>query len=90
MGVVIECSEKTEYDPKKVKNIVEVVDKKPIYSKALMELAEWLSSYYFHPIGEVLRTMLPVSSKGKKLVKKYQLTDKGFRERRKILLPVNS
>ena len=81
VGVVIECSEITEYDPKRIKAIVEVVDKKPIYSKELMQLAEWLSSYYFHPIGEVLRTMLPVSSKGKKLVKKYKLTDKGLETR---------
>ena len=59
-----------------------MVDRKPIYSVELMALAEWLSSYYFHPIGEVLRTMLPVSSKGKKLVKKYKLTDKGEELRR--------
>ena len=82
IGVVIESSETTDLDPKKIKNIIELVDKKPIYSDKLMDLAAWLSSYYLHPIGEVLRTMLPVSSMGKKLVRKYILTDLGVNEKK--------
>ena len=78
VGVVIACRKSVDFDESKVKSILEVVDKTPIYSQQLMDLANWLSSYYFHPIGEVLRTMLPVSSKGKRLVRKYQLTEEGL------------
>src|SRR5690606_23437044 len=40
----------------------------------------WISTYYMHPIGEVLKTMLPASST--KLTKEiYELSEKGVLER---------
>ena len=47
--------------PYKLKPVAEVIDESPAYASPIMTLAKWLSSYYFHPIGEVLRTMLPAS-----------------------------
>src|SRR4028118_1092449 len=37
----------------------EVVDREPILTPALLELAEFTADYYMTPIGEVIRSMLP-------------------------------
>ena len=42
-----------------IKNIFEVLDEEPVYSEVLLELAQWMSEYYFYPIGEILKSMLP-------------------------------
>lgn len=76
IGVVVDVSDvepKTRFE---LKPILETLDSEPIYSEGLLTLARWLSTYYLFPLGEVLRTMLPVS-----LVKKektqFRLTELG-------------
>lgn len=59
VGVVWEIDPEYSGDAEKLKSVVSVIDDKPIYSPQMVQLAKWLSSYYLHPIGEVLRTMLP-------------------------------
>ncbi len=59
-----------------LKPIDAILDTSPVYSSVTLKLAQWLSSYYMHPIGEVLRTMLPASS-SKVVKKKYHLTESG-------------
>lgn len=59
-----------------IKAIKAVLDECPIYSPALLQLAQWMSTYYMHPIGEVLRTMLPASSK-KTFKITYAITESG-------------
>ena len=60
--------------------IVSVLDKSPAYSPVMLDLARWLSSYYMHPIGEVLKTMLPASGTKSKEAR-ADLTDQGHSER---------
>ena len=60
----------------KIKYINSVLDAEPVYSLVLMRLAEWLSQYYMHPVGEVLRAMLPASNKKSTKVT-YELTGDG-------------
>ncbi|HNZ06174.1 MAG TPA: primosomal protein N' [Candidatus Cloacimonadota bacterium] len=43
----------------KCKAILEVLDDSPLISKALMDLAQWMSSYYRCPVGVCLFAMLP-------------------------------
>ena len=40
------------------KFIHDVLDAEPILSGELLHLAQWISEYYFAPLGEVLKTML--------------------------------
>lgn len=61
----------------KIKPIKRMIDEGPIYSPKLMALAKWMSEYYLHPIGEVLRTMLPASS-AKIKKQNIKLTAKGL------------
>jgi primosomal protein N' (replication factor Y) len=48
------------------KTLHKVLDTEPLIDDLLMRLAEWISSYYLAPIGEVLRAMLPLQAEFKR------------------------
>ncbi len=49
----------------RIRDISELLDKTPLLSEDLMRLAGWMSEYYAHPVGEILKVMLPAGLKGK-------------------------
>ncbi len=48
-----------EVNQPEVKCIAALLDEKPLLSAELLELSRWVASYYFAPLGEALRVMLP-------------------------------
>ncbi|SVB78176.1 uncharacterized protein METZ01_LOCUS231030, partial [marine metagenome] len=42
-----------------IKNIESLVDSHPVLDKTLWKLIHWMSTYYFTPIGQVAKTVLP-------------------------------
>ncbi len=60
----------------KIKDLLQVLDTEPVLDPSLMELGDWIARYYLAPIGEVLRTMLPLAAEIKK-AKLYWITDTG-------------
>lgn len=59
-GIVVkDYVEAIKFDESKLKGVIEVLDTRPIFSKELIELAFWTSQYYFAPIGDVFKAMLP-------------------------------
>jgi primosomal protein N' (replication factor Y) len=65
-----------EAPPVAAKAVESVLDAEPILSPALMELGRWISQYYLSPLGEVLRTMLPLMAEVRRHVL-YRITDAG-------------
>jgi primosomal protein N' (replication factor Y) len=53
-----------------------LLDEEPILSEDLLKLGEWIASYYIAPLGEVLRTMLPLTAEVRRTVY-YRITDLG-------------
>ena len=49
----------------RIREIASLVDEEPLLTEELLDLARWMSSYYLHPLGEVLRAVLPSTIKGK-------------------------
>ncbi|MDD4857951.1 MAG: primosomal protein N', partial [Candidatus Krumholzibacteria bacterium] len=49
----------------RIKELSGLVDEEPLLTGALLDLARWMSAYYLHPLGEVLKAVLPSSVKGK-------------------------
>ncbi len=47
----------------KLKKVVKIIDKEPLLSSELMNLAHWISSYYVCPLGQVLAAMVPAAVK---------------------------
>ena len=58
VGVYLKTSSST-LDPHKIKAVDAVLEKTPSFNPTLLALAEWISTYYCAPIGEVIRMMLP-------------------------------
>jgi primosomal protein N' (replication factor Y) (superfamily II helicase) len=58
------------------KNVVSVLDPAPVLDEQLMRLGKWISDYYLAPLGEVFRTMLPLSAEFKRTIL-YRITEQG-------------
>ncbi len=59
------------------KPILQVLDTAPALTPELMQLGRWIAQYYIAPIGEVLRTMLPLAAEFRRVIA-YHITDKGI------------
>ncbi|MBR6801847.1 MAG: primosomal protein N' [Eubacteriaceae bacterium] len=71
---VVCVENESEYDPEKLKEIVDVVDVMPIIPDYLMDVAYFLRDEYFCTFSEALNTVLPANEK---IVKRlsYSATD---------------
>ena len=57
-GIVVAKSAESDYSGKH-KNIKELIDLQPVMDNKLWKLVQWMSSYYFTPVGQVVKTVLP-------------------------------
>jgi primosomal protein N' (replication factor Y) len=60
----------------KTKALLQVLDTEPVLDDQLLRLGRWIATYYLAPIGEVFRTMLPLSAEFKKKIA-YRITEQG-------------
>lgn len=60
IGFVLSIVNKTEVPKDKLKPISERLDTTSLVSPHILELCQWLSNYYHHPLGEVLDLAIPV------------------------------
>ena len=60
-----------------VRRVSQILDTTPALTSELMQLGRWIAQYYIAPIGEVLRTMLPLSAEFRRVIG-YRITDKGI------------
>jgi primosomal protein N' (replication factor Y) len=61
----------------KAKLVLRVLDRAPLLDDQLLRLGRWLAQYYIAPLGEVLRTMLPLSAEWKR-ARGYRITEIGI------------
>src|SRR5215467_4559804 len=76
LGIVTELHDR---EPRvKAKPILEVLDPEnaPALNDELLRLGKWISEYYLAPIGDVFRTMLPLSAEFRRVVL-CRITDGG-------------
>ena len=73
-GVVVRVHDQAP--PVEAKPLLSILDPEPIVSGSLLELGEWIAQYYIAPLGEVLRTMLPLMAEVRRVVL-YRITDTG-------------
>jgi primosomal protein N' (replication factor Y) len=62
-----------------------LLDEEPVLDSGLIALGQWIAAYYCAPIGEVLRTMVPLSGEVRR-GKVYSLTASGIDATRQLLL----
>ncbi len=73
-GVVLAVHDNNPNMP--VKEALRLIDPEPVLDDELIALGRWISGYYCSPLGEVLRSMLPLSAEIRS-GKVYSLTDSG-------------
>ena len=59
-GIIISLKRNTSYDGD-IKNILEIIDDSPVFTKELWALIEWISYYYITPIGKVFNSALSIN-----------------------------
>jgi primosomal protein N' (replication factor Y) len=74
IGVVVGFAE--EAPPGEVKEVLTLVDERPVFDDGMLALARWIAEYYCAPLGEVLRGMAPLSGESRRSVV-YTLTEDG-------------
>src|SRR2546428_4087216 len=73
-GVVVEVHDRKP--AVKTKGVLNVLDSAPVLDEQLMRLAKWIADYYLAPLGEVFRTMLPLSAEFKRAIA-YRIAEEG-------------
>jgi primosomal protein N' (replication factor Y) len=58
------------------RNVVSVLDTVPVLDEQLMRLGKWIADYYLAPLGEVFRTMLPLSAEFQRTIT-YRISEQG-------------
>jgi primosomal protein N' (replication factor Y) len=56
-GYVLEETENK--DDKEIKAILDILDDNPLFPPSMIHFFKWISDYYMHPVGEVIKTALP-------------------------------
>ena len=73
-GIVVNLH---DHKPKvQTKKLIEVLDPEPVLDPSLMRLGKWIADYYLAPLGEVLRTMLPLGAEFKRMIS-YRIAEAG-------------
>src|SRR5690348_13088845 len=76
VGVVTEIHHRMPAVP--AKSVLQLLDEDslPALTDELVRLGRWISEYYLAPLGEVFRSMLPLSAEFQRMVV-YRITDTG-------------
>jgi primosomal protein N' (replication factor Y) len=74
MGIVVDLHDRKPQVA--TKNILNVVDSVAALDEISLRLGRWISDYYLAPMGEVFRSMLPLTAEFKRVIA-YQITDEG-------------
>jgi len=82
-GVILNCHD----DPPAVatREAMRLIDAEPVLNSELLALGRWIAGYYCAPLGEVLRSMLPLASEIRS-GKIWSLTDSGRDAARQLML----
>ncbi|CAL7961633.1 primosome factor N' [Gammaproteobacteria bacterium] len=59
IGIVLEIATESKFEPAKLKAVITVLDDEPLLPKSILDLINWVSKYYHHPIGDVVNNALP-------------------------------
>jgi primosomal protein N' (replication factor Y) (superfamily II helicase) len=66
-----------DHEPEvQTKNVIQALDAEPVLDPSLMRLGQWIADYYLAPLGEVLRTMLPLGAEFKRSIS-YRIAEAG-------------
>lgn len=69
IGIIISISDTSKLPRHKLKKAITLLDEVPLLPKKHLQLIEWASYYYHHPIGDVVFTSIPAALRQGKAAK---------------------
>ena len=60
-GYIVGFIEESPMD--RIREIIDVIDRKPVLSPRMLRLTKWVSDYYLSPWGQVIKAALPIGMK---------------------------
>lgn len=84
IGVVLEITTESKFELTKLKAALAVLDDKPLLPKSILDLINWTSKYYHHPIGDVINNALPTLLRETKRKKKPEHEDKKHKPQKEL------
>jgi primosomal protein N' (replication factor Y) len=82
-GVILELHD--DRPEQTAREALRLIDEEPVLDAPLLALGRWISAYYCSPLGDVLRSMLPLAAEIRS-GKVYSLTDSGRDAARQLML----
>jgi primosomal protein N' (replication factor Y) len=86
-GVILELH--SDPPEQQARDVLRLLDAEPVIDVELMRLARWIAEYYCSPLGEVLKSMLPLSGEIRRGTE-YTLTDAGRDVARQLVVKPES
>lgn len=59
IGVVIEIAKGSTLSKARLKPVITILDREPLFSDSVFNILKWAANYYQHPLGEVLAAAMP-------------------------------
>ena len=72
VGVLVGMTHQSNFAPEKLKRALEILDPTPLLDSTTLHLAQWSSTYYAHPLGEVLSVCFPPNLRSGGALKREQ------------------
>lgn len=80
VGYIVKIKDESELKDREIKDILKIVENRPVFDPERLELINWISEYYIQPLGSVIKFFLPPGGKYKQAITspRVQLKFKDF------------
>ncbi|MBU2563225.1 MAG: primosomal protein N' [Actinobacteria bacterium] len=63
VGYIVKIKDESELKDREIKDILKIVENRPVFDPERLELINWISEYYIQPLGSVIKFFLPPGGK---------------------------
>ncbi len=80
LGIVVGLTDTLDFDPAKIRPLLNSLDRESLYPPKVFELLEWVAEYYFCSLGEALFAAFPFGTKTEIRLAKVVVQGERFHE----------
>jgi len=73
VGYIVKVKDESELKDREIKDILKIVEKRPVFNPERLELINWISKYYIQPLGSVIKFFLPPGGKYKQAITSHRV-----------------
>ena len=73
VGYIVKVKDESELKDREIKDILKIVENRPVFDPERLELINWISEYYIQPLGSVIKFFLPPGGKYKQAITSHRV-----------------